>query len=73
MPMLTLPLSEMSLAEKLQAMEALWDDLSRNPDTLESPAWHEEVLRERQQRIASGEAVFLDWEHAKTDIRRRTS
>ncbi|MBI3345337.1 MAG: addiction module protein [Gammaproteobacteria bacterium] len=63
----------MSLAEKLQAMEALWDDLSRNPDTLESPAWHEEVLRERQQRIASGEAVFLDWEHAKTDIRRRTS
>ena len=70
-PTLTLPLSEMSLAEKLQAMEALWDDLSRNPDALESPAWHEEVLRERQQQIASGEAVFLDWEHTKADIRRR--
>ncbi len=62
----------MSLAEKLQAMEGLWDYLSRHPDTLKSPAWHEDVLRERQQRIASAEAVFLDWEHTKADIRRRT-
>jgi hypothetical protein len=27
-----LPLNEMSLQEKLQAMEALWEDLSREPD-----------------------------------------
>jgi hypothetical protein len=27
-----LPLNEMSLEEKLQAMEALWEDLSREPD-----------------------------------------
>jgi hypothetical protein len=70
---LTLPLSEMTLEEKLQAMEALWDDLSRNPETLESPSWHEEVLRERQQRLAAGEDSFVDWEQAKADIRRRAS
>jgi len=71
MPM-TLPLSEMTREEKLEAMEALWDDLSRDPDQLESPAWHEDVLRERDQSIASGEAIILDWEQAKADIRRRT-
>jgi len=54
-------------------MGALWDDLSRNADTLESPEWHREVLEERERRIASGEAQFTDWEQAKADIRKRTS
>jgi hypothetical protein len=61
----------MTREEKLQAMEALWDDLSRDPETLESPAWHEEVLRERDEQVAAGEAEFVDWEQAKADIRSR--
>ena len=69
----SLPLSEMTLEEKLQIMEALWDDLSRDPDALESPAWHEDILRARQERLASGEAEFVDWEQAKADIRNRAS
>ena len=36
----TLPLNEMTVPEKLQLMEALWEDLSRNSDALESPEWH---------------------------------
>lgn len=68
---LTLPLSEMTIEEKLQAMEALWEDLSRNPDHLESPGWHEDVLREREQRLAAGEASFVDWGQAKAHIRSR--
>lgn len=67
-----LPLSEMSIEEKLQAMEALWEDLSRNA-ALESPAWHEEVLRDRDRQIESGEASFMDWEQAKALIRKRVS
>jgi uncharacterized protein (DUF433 family) len=27
------------LEEKLHAMEALWEDLSREPDRIESPSW----------------------------------
>jgi len=63
----------MTLEEKLQAMEALWEDLSRNPDNLESPAWHEDVLREREERLASNEASVMDWEQAKAHIRSRAS
>ena len=62
----------MTLEEKLQAMKALWLDSSRNPDALESPPWHEDVLRERQHRLAAGEGVFMDWEQAKTYIRNLT-
>lgn len=67
-----LPLSEMSIEEKLQAMEALWEDLSRNAE-LESPAWHEEVLIERERQLETGEASFMDWDQAKVDIRKRVS
>jgi putative addiction module component (TIGR02574 family) len=66
-------LSELTLQEKLQLMEALWQDLSRTAGALESPEWHREVLEDRERRIASGEARFIDWEEAKNDIRKRVS
>ena len=69
----TLPLSEMSLPEKLRMMEALWEDLSKNSDALSSPAWHETVLREREKRMEKGEAQFVDWDKAKAEIRKRVS
>lgn len=69
----TLPLNEMTVTEKLQLMETLWDDLRRNADSLESPVWHREVLEEREQRIATGEAKFIDWDESKSDIRKRVS
>ena len=66
-----LPLDEMSLEEKLQAMEALWEDLSREPDHIESPSWHQDVLKETESKVESGEAMFTDWEKAKSSIRDR--
>ncbi len=70
---ITLPLDEMTVAEKLQAMETLWADLCRTPDALDSPDWHREILEEREQRIATGQAGLTDWEQAKADIRARVS
>jgi hypothetical protein len=66
-----LPLNEMSVEEKLQAMQAMWVDLSREPDRIESPAWHKVALEETGRRVESGEATFSDWEKAKLSIRDR--
>ena len=66
-----LPLHEMTIQEKLAAMEALWEDLSRSPETIESPEWHREILDERRQRVAGGTAHFEEWETAKTKIREK--
>jgi len=63
----------MSLREKLAAMEALWEELSRTPENIESPAWHKDILDERQQRVAEGKSQYKDWESAKRDIRRKVS
>ena len=68
-----LPLEEMSLPDKLQLLETLWNDISRSPEKLPSPDWHQEVLEERRQRVLSGEETLSDWEAAKRDIRKRIS
>lgn len=68
-----LPLKDMSLHEKLSIMESLWEDLSRTPDAIESPAWHKDVLDERRQRVTEGTAQFIDWEIAKANIRNKLS
>ena len=67
------PLSEMSHPEKLELLEALWDDLTRKQEEFDSPAWHEEVLNDCRLRAETGEEKFTDWEVAKEDIRRRVS
>ena len=69
----TLPLKEMTLQEKLAAMESLWEDLARTPEAVESPAWHKDILDERRQRLAEGESRFIDWETAKAEIRKKLS
>ena len=59
----------MSVEEKLQTMEALWQSLSADPAAIESPAWHGEELAERERKIESGESKFVEWEKAKAETR----
>ncbi len=65
-----LPLDSMTLAEKLEAMEVLWADISRKPSELPSPDWHKGVLDERQRLVAEGKVEFLDWDTAIADLRK---
>ena len=66
-----LPLKDMTIAEKLAAMELLWDDLTRSPEVVKSPSWHKDILDERRQSVADGKAQFTDWNAAKTGIRKK--
>lgn len=68
---INVPLDEMTLPAKMELLEALWDDLSRSPDSLPSPDWHREVIEERVRLVQSGEEKFSDWADAKEEIRRR--
>lgn len=61
----SLPLDEMTVLEKLQLMEMIWDDLSRNAEAMEPPAWHGELLAAREAANAHGKETFEDWEVAK--------
>jgi hypothetical protein len=67
--MATLDLQTMSTAQKLQLMEEIWEDLSAKQPDVASPAWHADILAERDRLIDSGEESFIDWEIAKKQLR----
>ncbi|QDH70937.1 addiction module protein [Lysobacter alkalisoli] len=61
----------MSTAEKLRAMEELWESLSSEEGgALASPEWHEDALRETEARHAAGGEHPLDWVAAKRELRK---
>ncbi len=66
-------LTHLTDAERMELMNAIWDSLENKDAEVATPAWHEEELRRREKEIAAGEAKFIPWEEAKTDIVRRTS
>jgi hypothetical protein len=60
-----LDITKLTRAEKLRAMEELWEDLSRPEAEYESPEWHGEVLRAREVDVQAGRDEFVPWEAAK--------
>ncbi len=57
--------------EKIRLMESLWTDLSGHGEEIDSPQWHEGLLRQTEQRVAAGEEEAVDWDEAKKRIRSR--
>ena len=66
-----LSLSQLSFVQKLNLMEALWADLSRDEKKLKSPAWQETVLKDREEAFTAGEVTISDWEQAKRRIKKK--
>lgn len=64
-----IPLDKMSTSDKLAAMEQLWEDLCRNPESVPSPAWHGNVLSGREKRVKEGKSKFTTLDKAKDRIR----
>ncbi len=64
-------IGHLSREDKLKVMEAIWEDLSRDDQEIESPEWHRDALQDTARRLESGEEKSLDWETAKREIRER--
>jgi putative addiction module component (TIGR02574 family) len=60
---------QMPLSEKLALFEALWSELSSEPEHIDIPQWHKDILAERLQAAERGEVEVIDWEIAKAQIR----
>ena len=64
-------IKQLSREEKLRVIEAIWEDLSSEAQSLQSPAWHESALQETEQRVQSGQEQILDWKEAKKELQKR--
>lgn len=65
MELADISLSKLSFDQKLNLMESIWDELTRDEKKLESPIWHKEILDDREKALARGSIKTSDWEEAK--------
>ena len=54
-------------------MEAIWDDLARDPAALTPPEWHARALKDAERAHAENQVVFVPWDIAKKKLRDGTS
>ncbi len=66
--MVSLPLKDMTMEEKLEAMEQLWQELCSQAGQVPSPGWHKDTLEEREAALAHGGETPEDWPAARRRI-----
>jgi putative addiction module component (TIGR02574 family) len=62
-------IQRMPLPDKIALLEALWNDLSSEPEQVEIPQWHKDILDQRLQAAEQGNVEIIDLEIAKEQIR----
>ena len=62
---------QMTTAEKMLAMEMIWDDFRNAETEIQSPGWHRELLMKTESRLSAGEEHITDWSSAKRELRQR--
>jgi Putative addiction module component len=66
----TIPeIDEMTAAQQIELMEALWKNMSERNLNGEPPAWHLRYLEDREKAIAKGEDSFISLDDFEQDIR----
>ena len=60
-----LEIERMSMIDRLQAMEALWDSFKGEKSEIDSPEWHRDILEKRKRKIKNGKAEFISLEELR--------
>lgn len=64
MPQIIEAIKQMNTAERMQIFEYLCDSLSSHFAD-QTPSWHDDVLRETEERLAAGEDLFMSLAESK--------
>jgi Putative addiction module component len=66
----TIPaIDEMTPAQQIELMEALWQSMSERNTNSDPPNWHREYLADREKALASGEDTFITLDELEADLR----
>lgn len=67
---LTQEILKLSLAERIQLVEDLWDSIASTPDQLSVTDAQKAELDRRRQRFEQGTTSTRSWEEVKKNLRR---
>jgi putative addiction module component (TIGR02574 family) len=61
----------MTVEQRLDLIERIWDTLAETPEAIPVPDWHRRVLEERQQAFEEDPDAGASWDEAVGRITRR--
>lgn len=61
---------KLPMAQKLQIMETIWEDLRGRFDQLELSQEQKDLLDDRRARVRDGTSRLLDWDSVKSTLGR---
>lgn len=63
-------IKKMSVSQRLEVMEEIWDTLCHETVEISSPIWHGKILEGRKKKMDSGDANFLTLDQVRSRFRR---
>ncbi len=69
---LVLPIESMTVAEKMDVIDRIMDDFSRNSSDVPVIGWHGDLLKKRVEAIEQGDDIFITLDEAEARVRQRT-
>ncbi len=61
---------ELTLSEKLQLLEDLWDSIALNPEQIPILEWHKEELDQRKASYLQNPSSVTSWDAVREKIRK---
>jgi len=61
---------DLSVSEKLQLLEDLWDDIASDPTAVPAHEWQKEELDRRKNNLLKNPGSALSWEEIQRRIRK---
>ena len=60
---------ELTIEEKLDYVESLWDRITAKPETIAVPDWHLEVIEQRTHEGQAGSHRGRSWDDFREELR----
>ena len=61
---------DLSVEEKVDYVQALWERIAARPETVPVPDWHRDVIRERLENDEAERAGGGDWNEFREEVHR---
>jgi putative addiction module component (TIGR02574 family) len=62
---------DLSVEEKIDYLQSLWDRIAASPETFPVPGWHREVLNERLKDLEGNPEAGDSWEAVQGRLRKK--
>ena len=62
---------ELSVEDKIEYLQSLWDRIAATPETIPVPDWHREIIDDRLNDLEANPEAGDTWEAVQERLRKR--